>query len=83
MGERSFRPNRLSIRAIRAEKAQRNFDVAAFYKKQKKWKSAKVYFEQIVRDYPDTPSAALAKKEIEGVVRSESLPAQKSKWLPW
>jgi outer membrane assembly lipoprotein YfiO len=75
-----------SIKAIRAEKAARNYDVAAFYRSQKKWKSAKVYFEQVARDYPDTPSGAKAKKEVEDMVRREtgSSPSPKKKrWLPW
>lgn len=63
-----------SIRQIRAEKAQRAFDIAAFYEKQKKWKSADVYFEEVIRNYPETPAAAEAKKRIEGLVRKEQDP---------
>ena len=60
-----------SIRQIRAEKAERAYDTAAFYEKQKKWKSAKVYYEEVVRNYPETPSAEKAKGRIDAVVRAE------------
>ncbi len=61
-----------SIRQIRAEKAARDYDVAAFYEKQKKWKSAKVYYEGVAENYPETPSAARAKERLEVVIREES-----------
>ena len=64
-----------SIRKIRAEKAERSFDVAAFYEKQKKWASAKVYYEELIREYPETSSAATAKKRLDDVVRQQSGPA--------
>ena len=71
-----------SIRQIRAEKAKRAYSVASFYEGQKKWKSAKVYYQELVRNYPETPSAALAKKKLEDVIRHETAPA-KSKFKLW
>jgi outer membrane assembly lipoprotein YfiO len=64
-----------SIRKIRAEKAERAFDVAEFYEKQKKWKSAKVYYQELVGNYPETPAAAKAQKRLERVIREENEPA--------
>ena len=64
-----------SIKKIRAEKAQRSYDVAAFYEKQQKWSSAKVYYEELIRNYPETPSAAAAKKKLEDVIRRQNEPA--------
>ncbi len=63
-----------SIRQIREEKALRALDVASFYETQKKWKSAKVYYEELIRNYPETPSAAEAKKRLDDVVRKEAEP---------
>ena len=69
-----------SIRQIRAEKAQRVFATASFYEKQKKWKSAKVYYEEVVRNYPDTPSGSQAKKRLEEMIRKEADPG--GGWKP-
>ena len=63
-----------SIRQIRADKAAREFDIAAFYERQKKWKSAKVYYQQLIDNYPETPSAARARKQLEAVIREEAGP---------
>ena len=71
-----------SIRQIRAEKAKRALDVASFYEAQKKWKSARVYYQELVRNYPETPSAGLAKKRLEDVIRQETEPA-KPKFKLW
>ena len=71
-----------SIKAIRVEKAKRSFDVAEFYENQKKYKSAKVYYQELIQNYPETPSAAKARKRLEGVVRTENEPA-KPAWKIW
>ena len=64
-----------SIKKIRAEKAERSFEVASFYEKQKKWASAKVYYEELIRNYPETASAAAAKKRLNEVVRRQTEPS--------
>ena len=71
-----------SIKQIRVQKAQRAFDVAAFYEKQQKFKSAKVYYEDLVRSYPETPSATVAKTRLDDLARKEAGPV-KSKFWPW
>lgn len=63
-----------AIRAIRSEKARVNFEIAAFYEKQKRYPSAKVYFQEIVDQYPETPSAQQAKQRLEGIERAEQSP---------
>ena len=71
-----------SIRQIRAEKADRAFGVASFYETQKKWKSAKVYYQELIRNYPETPAAGLAKKRLDDVIRKETEPP-KSRFKLW
>ena len=71
-----------SIRQIREEKAQRSFDVASFYESQKKWKSAKTYYEELIRNYPETPSAVIARKRVEDLAGKEAGQG-KSKIWPW
>ena len=72
-----------SIKQIRAEKARRAFDVADFYEAQKKFKSAKVYYEDLVNNYPETSSAGIARKCLDDLARKEAGPAVKSKCWPW
>ncbi len=70
-----------SIKTIRSEKAERDLKVALFYEDQKKWNSAKVYYEDLIRNYPETRAAAQAKKNLDGVVRQMNEPASKGGWL--
>lgn len=63
-----------SIKMIRAEKAERSLNVALFYERQKKSSSAKVYYEELIRDYPETPAAQTAKKNLNNVIREQSEP---------
>lgn len=71
-----------SIRALRAKKAQQNFEVGSFYEKQGKRASAKVYYEEITQKYGDTPIAETAKKRLQSILQSESGPP-KSESKPW
>ena len=70
-----------AIKALREKKALTNFTTAEFYEKQKKFKSAKVYYEEVVTKYPETASAEKAKKRVEEIVKSESEPQRPAK--PW
>ncbi len=67
-----------SIKILRAKKAKTNLDTARFYEKQKKYKSAKVYYDEIVTKYSDTPSAEEAKKKVEELNQKENEPEQTS-----
>ncbi len=64
-----------SIKTIRSEKAERSFDVAFFYEKQKKWSSARVYYQELIQNYPETPAATKAKTHLDDVIRKQSEPA--------
>lgn len=72
-----------SIRTLRAQKAKTAYDIAAFYEKQSKWDSAKVYYQEITAKYSDTPLAATAKKKAEEMIQKENAPAppQKKFWF--
>ena len=65
-----------SIKSIRNEKAERSLSIASFYEGQQKWSSAKVYYEELIRNYPETPAAATAKKRLDDVIRKQNQPAQ-------
>lgn len=55
---------RSQINALREQEAEKNFLVAKFYIKQKKFKAAKLYLTKIVDDYKDTSWAAKALAKI-------------------
>ncbi len=72
-----------SIKALRTKKAQTSFEVGAFYEKQKKFSSAKVYYQEVVSKYPETALAVEAQKRVERIVRQENEPKQKAGWRLW
>ena len=71
-----------SIKQIRSEKAKQSFDVASFYESQGKTKSASVYYQELIRNYPETSSAADAKKRLDGLAHQENKSASFKLW-PW
>lgn len=72
-----------SIKVLRARKAMTSFETASFYDKQKKFTSAKVYYQELVIQYPETPAAAMAQKRLEALSGSQEAPAKPKKFLLW
>ena len=70
-----------SIKALRAKKAMTGFETAAFYDRQKKWTSAKVYYQEVVTGYPETPAASLAQKRLEELSRQSEPESRKKGFL--
>ena len=50
------------LEEIKEKEAKKYFDIAQFYKKQKKFKSAIIYYELLVRKYPESKYAQEAEK---------------------
>ena len=69
-----------AIKALRAKKAMTLYETGVFYEKQKKFPSAKVYYQEIMSKYPETSSALEARKRIDGILQAET-GTKKSK--PW
>jgi outer membrane assembly lipoprotein YfiO len=63
-----------SIQALRLKKAQTAYDIAAFYEKQSKWDSAKVYYQEIVSKYSDTALGETAKKKAQEMIQKQNEP---------
>lgn len=61
-----------SIKVLRREKAAADFETASFYEKQKKLASAKVYYQEIVNRYPETPAAERAKERLTRILNPEA-----------
>ncbi|MDD5409349.1 MAG: outer membrane protein assembly factor BamD [Candidatus Omnitrophica bacterium] len=49
-----------NINGIREKEAEANYNIASFYEKQKAFDSARIYYNDIVNNYADTPWAAQA-----------------------
>lgn len=53
-----------SIQQLNEREAQSNYNVAVFYEKQKAYQSARVYYNDIINNYPDSPWAAKALERL-------------------
>ncbi len=53
------------LKELKAKKARSDFGVASFYEKQKQYKSAIIYYKDIVKKYPGTSAADEAKLRID------------------
>jgi outer membrane protein assembly factor BamD len=51
-----------NIEELKNKEAQSTYDIAVFYEKQKAFEAAKVYYNEIITNYPEAP---LAKKALE------------------
>ena len=72
-----------AIKTLRAKKALTHFETGSFYQKQKKYKSAKIYYQEILEKYPEAPIAQEAKKRLEEVVKKDNEPAPKFGFRLW
>ena len=61
--------------------ATRDFNSAKWYEENKHYESARMYYSQLVRDYPDTPLAAEARQRYEALGGKPAHPETKLKWL--
>ncbi len=57
------------ISKLREKEAENNFLIAHFYEKQKKYPSAKIYYEGIVEDYQGSPWAAKAAERLKELAK--------------
>ena len=73
-----------AISELRRKKAESFYQTAVFYKDRRKFKSARVYLDDIVRYYPDTPTAELARQRLSEIESAESgQAAPKAGGKPW
>lgn len=75
------------IEKLHSRITQGSFNIAAFYERQKNYKAAFIYYNQVVKENPDSEQARLAKERIEflrpiiekGDKNTSSFPLPKSK----
>jgi outer membrane protein assembly factor BamD (BamD/ComL family) len=54
-----------SIEQLKEKEAESNYNIACFYEKQKAYEAAKIYYDEVVNNYPDSPWAAKAVERIQ------------------
>ena len=54
-----------NINQLKEKEAESNYNIACFYEKQKDYKSAKIYFEEVVNNYSQSPWASKAQAKLE------------------
>ncbi|MFA5362824.1 MAG: outer membrane protein assembly factor BamD [Candidatus Omnitrophota bacterium] len=53
-----------SIQQLNEREAESNYSIARFYEKQKTFESARIYYKNIITNYPDSPWAAKATERL-------------------
>ena len=67
---------RENLKRLSSGEAKAGLDVALFYDKSKKYKAAAAYYQDVVRDFPNTPEAKQSKtrlKELEAILGKDAL----------
>jgi outer membrane protein assembly factor BamD len=59
------------IESLKTEQARGAFETAKFYEKRKKWKAAKIYYNEALNKDPSSPYAELARQRIEELNKRE------------
>jgi outer membrane protein assembly factor BamD len=54
-----------NIKNLKNQEAEGSYNIAAFYEKQKDYKSAEIYYNDVINTYPDTMWAAKAVARLE------------------
>jgi len=56
-----------NISELREKEAESNFNIARFYEKQKAYDAAKIYYADVVNNYPDSPWVEKATQRLEAL----------------
>lgn len=56
-----------NLKALQARKTSNSYTIAKFYDKQKNYKAAYVYYNDVVQQTPDSPEAASAKRRMDQI----------------
>jgi len=66
---------------ILEEKANRDFTMAKYYDNRKYFRSARIYYQSVIDEYPTTQKAKEARKRLEEIRSEPDLPPDHFKWL--
>jgi outer membrane protein assembly factor BamD len=56
-----------NLKALQSRKTQNSYTIAKFYDKEKNYKAAYVYYNEVVQQQPDSPDAARAKQRMDQI----------------
>jgi outer membrane assembly lipoprotein YfiO len=70
-----------AAQAIREGHAQRELEVAEYYSRTSYYGAAAQHYRQVIEDYPDTPSAAIARQRLVEIQDKPARPPQRLKWI--
>lgn len=68
-------------KAILDQKAQREWTMGQYYEKKRHYGASRMYYNNIVKEYPLTPTADLARKRLEEIKDYPDVPVNHFKWL--
>ncbi len=70
-----------SRRMIKEQRAERDWKTGQHYDKLSYYRAAKFYYDGILKDYPDTQYAGMAKQRIEEIKDLPPMPPNRFEWL--
>jgi outer membrane protein assembly factor BamD len=56
-----------NLKTLQARRTENSYDIAKFYDKQKNYKAAYVYYNEVVQQQPDSPEAERAKQRMDQI----------------
>jgi outer membrane protein assembly factor BamD (BamD/ComL family) len=68
-------------RALRTQRAQRDWETAEYYARTRHYGGARYYYNVILQDHPDSPFAEMARQRLEQYKNLPDNPPQRFKWL--
>jgi len=68
-------------KAIRFERSQREFQAGEYYYNLKYYRSARMYYQRTIADYPDTPFAKMAEERMAETKDLPPVPPDYFKWV--
>ena len=60
-----------NISKLREKEAASNYNIAVFYEKQKAYESAKIYYNEVIDNYSDSPWALKAQEKLRALEKTE------------
>ncbi len=68
-------------KAVRYQMAQRDYEMAEFYCKTGHYGAAAIYFNNVIKDFPETQFAKMSRDRLEEIKDLPPEPPQRLKWL--
>lgn len=70
-----------AYREIRYKQAERDWQLAKYFDRRREFGAARVYYDEILTEYPDTPFAEQTRERLGEIVGKPNVPPQRLSWL--